>query len=175
MDNLTVLIAEIDQGEHDDMLGVIQDAVSKRRRKPEVTPIERLQNARNRIEEAKQELSGEAKSVLRDEVYRILTENEDIKNVAWGHKSSEYNDQGMYPGVAGPIINSVEDLNDYNSYEWLWSYKPEPTDERLKDLETILNALGEEILTDIFGDEQCVIAKVNAKGSVDFISDYVGY
>lgn len=128
-----------------------------------------LERAVKDLEDAKFHLLDVAKGTLNDAV-KVLLKNPDIENVAWAAKSSEYNDEGMYPGVVGPHLNIGED-DDYD--RWVYDYDSKSDDARTKLLAEILAVTGEDVLTEIFGDEAKVTATL-VNGAVKYYTDYVG-
>jgi hypothetical protein len=130
-----------------------------------------LQDARRRITNATQDLDSLSKTVINDLVKDLL-QADDINNVTWAQRGSEYSDEGMYPGIAGPFLNAeLDDRDDYYDYIDTDDYDKDP---RIHDLKAALDAIGEDILSDIFGDEYMVIATLREDGTVNYESEYVG-
>ena len=140
--------------------------------------IKALEEARKLVDGAEATLRDSAKGVIKTAIGQLL-EQDDIGAIAWGCKSSEYNDEGMYPGVHGPIVlEKDEDEWDeilYNHDLQGYSYPESPTDPRLLELKKALNLIGEDILCEIFGDEHVVVASIDKSfGTLRFESEYAG-
>lgn len=104
----------------------------------------------------------------------LFESNPDLENIVWGHKYSEYNDEGMYPGITGPKANA--DLGD-ELHVWdvlddmgAWGSTSDPAgkfDKEVRVLSTLLNKLGEENLAEIIGgDEALIIVERTEDGSI---------
>lgn len=147
--------------------------------------LEEIQSARNAIETAQTSLRSVAKTAIREECEKIFA-LPGITSVSWAQKSSEYNDEGMYEGVYGPVLNRPYDPTDDEAgadddrwerwYDVLYpGYgSSSATDHRLKPLADILNGLGQVILSDIFGDECAVDVRIDSNGNLSFDSEYAG-
>jgi hypothetical protein len=137
--------------------------------------LERLQQARNRAVMAEKFIVAEAKNVINEELTRLFIEHPEIQTIAWGQKAREYNDEGMYPGVFGPEVREEErdgdDLDD-RYYDMLYSGRS-TTDSRVADLKAILEIVGEETLSDIFGEEH-VVEVSRCGDSFDIQTEYAG-
>jgi hypothetical protein len=146
----------------------------------EVSGVAELQAARRDLEQAKAAISTQAKSVLKGVVEKIFDENPDIQTIAWAQKASEYNDEGMYPGLFGPVANPEPDEDgDYRGYGYSsnWLY-PSYNDKfvvapQLKELDETLQAIGEDELSQIFGDEHSVTV-TNTENGPRFTTEYEG-
>lgn len=140
--------------------------------------LENLQQARREIDNANRLLKDEAEKTIRDELERIFIANPTFKTIDWAQKHSEYNDEGMYEGVFGPVANEIsaeEQRNDDDWPDWLYGYGGTKVVDELKELHSILNAVGEEVLSDIFGDECRVTASWDvSKAKVYISSEYAG-
>jgi hypothetical protein len=138
--------------------------------------LTRLENARNQMNDAQRELESSAKSVINEAVKELL-DSPDISNVVWAQKSSEYNDEGMYPGVAGPHLNVEGVDDDFDPYDledrWGLMETYGSVDQRASDLKKVFDLLGEEILSDLFGDEHLVVATLNGD-RVQYATEYAG-
>lgn len=143
---------------------------------------------------AHEQLVNVAKEELTDELGRLFA-HRDVLTVSWGQKYSEYNDEGMYPGIMGPALNKFiiagEDTeviewevgyhgsNDY--FEALYSrYGQENShlsDPRLTPLRELLNKIGAEVLAEIIGGDQNVVvaAREDAAGAYSLEAVDVSY
>lgn len=142
--------------------------------------LDTIKIARSAIDAANSELNSIAKEAINESVKQLLM-YPDVRYVSFAQKGSEYNDEGMYPGVFGPAINEPfsvfdgEEGNDDRWDSWIYEYRPDvPNDPRLRDLYDILNGIGEEILSSIFGDECAVDFYIDNKGSFKYTSEYAG-
>ena len=142
--------------------------------------LEAVKEARQQITEAQKVLRDAAEKTVKDELEKLFTDPT-IQNVTWAQKAGEYNDEGMYPGVFGPAINAFEGLVDRASIRD-WSYEDGydmiyyggmTVDPRAKRFEEVLNALGDDILSDMFGNENVTVAVRTEKGAT-IVSEYVG-
>ena len=117
--------------------------------------------------------------VLNNTVKELL-QKDGVSVVIWAARSSEYNDEGMYPGIIGPFINpegfdpeeGIDPFLEEQAYELL--YGEHPIDPRAKELEAVLNALGDEIISDIYGDQNMVFAYLLHDGRLQYETEYVG-
>jgi hypothetical protein len=139
--------------------------------------------------EAHEQLVKAAKEALTDELGRLFADKS-VMTVAWGQKYSEYNDEGMYPGIMGPALNQFiiagEDtqvieweVEDYfeGLYERYGQENPHLTDPRLRPLRELLNKIGAETLAEIIGGDQDVIvaARTDASGAYSLEAVDVSY
>lgn len=115
-----------------------------------------------------------AKETIGEELDSLFLRFEDINKVQWAQKNSPYNDEGMSEGIHGPVVNDDFE-EDYGAPEWAYGYGTFSPDNRTDTLRSILNTLGEEILSDIFGDENLVTAVRETDGTVKVTSDYAGW
>ena len=129
-----------------------------------------LDDALRTFSAAQANLVSASKRALTDVLSAVFS-NPEVTDVAWGQKTSEYNDEGMYPGIMGPVINEFSIVNDETGEveetdldDW-WSklydgYPPRTTYkfpvERAK-VAAILEAIGPEILCEIVGDDEHVV------------------
>lgn len=121
-----------------------------------------------------------AKAALK-EVLHDAFQNPRIATVAWGQKYSEYNDEGMYPGIAGPVINVVDPEDPRaDAWGWLggWGTSTDddfPTEQRR--IKTVLDKVGPEVLCEIVGDDEYMVYAVRSENPDGFIIDYehMGY
>lgn len=132
-----------------------------------------IAEARQRMKEAEEVLRREAKNAINSAVLALLEAG--ATSVSWAQKSSEYNDEGMYPGVFGPVLDhpyhTLEDRwEDEKWYDVLYGSESDSKAQALKD---ILENVGDEILSDIFGDE-CVVDATLSNGRVVYESEYAG-
>jgi len=146
--------------------------------------LETLRQARNNIDEAQKILRAEAQSSIKEEL-RLLFEDPTVHNVTWAQKAGEYNDEGMYPGIFGPALNQFDSelmLSDFGGEEIReWSYDDGydmlyggyQVDPRAKRLKEVLNAIGDEILSDLYGEENVVVV-LRTENGAKVVSEYVG-
>lgn len=133
------------------------------------TPLDRIKEARKSLDEANEILKKESKNALREAISKVFDDNPNAQGIGWAQKDSEYNDEGMYPGVFGPAFTDLDPLQE-NSFRDLWHSAPwvygdgGKTDPRLIELEEVLAALGSQVLSELFGDENIVIARRSDKG-----------
>ena len=121
-----------------------------------MSSLQKVQEARERIKSAREVLEKESEATIKETVESILSSNPDIDIIRWGHRSSEYDDEGMYPGIVGPIVQSREEFDAEDNYPD-WIYRDEyKSDKRLSTLVTALNSIGEDILSDLYGDQAVV-------------------
>lgn len=122
--------------------------------------VTELVEARKRIDQAQAEIKSLAKQSIRDAVQAVFDNYPDVETVAWAQKHSEYNDEGMYPGLFGPVINAERDDDGSYGYDsFVYDYHGTKIDDRLGALHQVLEAIGTEELSDIFGDEYSVTAE----------------
>lgn len=136
-----------------------------------MSALETVTTARKQLDEAKKSLQSQAKFAVGEALDDIFAAHEDVMKIQWAQKSSPYNDEGMYDGVHGPVINNEDD--DRYCPRWTYRYDA-PLDPRAKELKAVLEAIGEEILSDIFGDENIVTAERQPDGQVTVTSEYGG-
>lgn len=115
-------------------------------------------------------------SLAKDILNRALTEvftNPEIKFVGWGEKFSEYDDEGMYPGISGPFFNvdyhSVkrEDESWNTIHECLFGSGEETFLSEYSNLKKILEGIDTPLLCQIVGDDDyVVVAKRTNKGFI---------
>jgi hypothetical protein len=149
-----------------------------------LSALEAVQEARTQVADAEKTLRVKAKDAVREGLDAAFADGT-VKAVLFAQKGSEYNDEGMYPGVFGPRvldtdgeINIEELAHDYDGntpvYDMLYGYgKPEPVDSRLSSLKTALDSIGEDVLSDLFGDE-CIVLVTKGANGYDFESEYAG-
>lgn len=138
-----------------------------------------LEQARSQITEAQKVLSNKAKDAVREGLDEVFADPS-VKVVIFAQKSSEYNDEGMYPGVFGPEVRTedvnVDQLIDDRwdeFYDLLYGYGNSAADPRAPKLKAALEAVGQEVLSDLFGNECLVFVTKGDKG-YDFQSEYAG-
>lgn len=136
-----------------------------------MTDLSELQAAREQLTTARATLQTKGKQTLLAVVDEIFNAHPDIHDISWASKSSEYDDQGMYPGIAGPVANEDENYND-GYPEWLYDYRFQQ-DPRLAPLKQTLDLLGEDVLSELFGDEEQVTVRRELPSR--FETNYVGY
>lgn len=111
--------------------------------------------------------------LLKEQIELLFAIYPDIQCIEWAQKYSEYNDEGMYPGVYGPVVDQTYD-EDESFYwpDWLgWGGKG-LSDSRLTDLHNILHSAGADVLSDLYGDEHRVTIKRDDTNN--FRSEYNG-
>lgn len=133
--------------------------------------VSEILEAREKVNEGTRTLEYEAKAAIKDCVDYILSVP-GIDCVSWSQKSSEYDDEGMYPGVWGPVINDPFSADDGG--EWAYGYGSVLTDPRCESLKKVLEAIGSDILSNIFGDEYAVDATYGNDGRIRFHAEYAG-
>lgn len=142
-----------------------------------MTGLDTLKAARAAADTARVTLESEAQGVLDENFTLIFKNNPTIQSISFGVKSSEYNDEGMYPGIAGPVVSENEDgdsgLDDYESRDWLYDYNAS-VEPRVQGLKATLDLIGEDILTQIYGDEYVVTASRKVDG-FRVTTDYASY
>ncbi len=113
-----------------------------------------------------------AKKALNDTLAEVF-KNLKIESISWGQKCTEYNDEGMYEGVSGPVVN-VSLGEDESSFEWQDKicYHPDPAPEgtanEIKMLKEVLIAIGAPTLCDIIGGDEYVITATREKPVYSF-------
>lgn len=134
--------------------------------------LEEIKAAQKHLKNSRQNVIQEAKRAIKWEVQQLLAEP-DIEVVSWAQKTSEYTDEGMYPGVFGPAFNQPYSTSEdrWDSFVYEWDFKIDPRGETLREI--LLN-VGDEILSEIFEDESAVDATVNNLGNIDFRIEYAG-
>lgn len=141
--------------------------------------LTKLRDAKEKIETAQAYLRVAAEKTINASVLSVLSTPHNY-SVAWAAKSSEYNDEGMYPGISGPYLNvgvvdGVFDWDRMMDDRWEILMDNGTSNEPvLSELTEILNLIGEEILSDIFGDEHLVVAYLNSQRNVQFDTEYAG-
>jgi hypothetical protein len=147
--------------------------------------IQELEAARKSMDEARGVLSNSVQGAISAECKRLFARHIGLENIQFAQKASEYTDEGMYPGVFGPVANRAESSDEDAEYygylpAWLDDYygedKPSSYDESLGELRRILNATGEDVLSEIFGDTaRVIITRGEKEGTISVKSHYVGY
>lgn len=138
-----------------------------------------LRDAKEKIETAQAYLRVAAEKTIGASVRDILSKPHNY-SVVWAAKSSEYNDEGMYPGISGPYLNvgveeGVFDWDRMMDDRWeILMGDGTSNDPALSELNEVLSLIGEEILSDIFGDEHLVVAYLNSQRNVQFDTEYAG-
>lgn len=130
--------------------------------------VEKIIAAKQRVKEANELIQELAKSTLDDLIRFIFNVHPGMLGIEWAQKSSEYDDQGIYYGVYGPVLL---DLNDHDDSYPNWLYRGEDVPTELAELKTLLDSLGPEVLVRMFGDEEVVTVTRDMK----FSTRYVGY
>lgn len=134
-----------------------------------------IKKAREDLEAAKKILEEQSKSSIKEELERLFHEDPTINAIQWSQKDSEYDDEGMYPGVFGPYFVMDSDDEDANGYgrfpRELYGYDSSPIPPELQKLQEILSCLGSEILSSLFGDANVSTATFDGR-SVSIESEY---
>lgn len=113
-----------------------------------------------------------AKKALNDTLSEVF-KNHDIESISWGQKYTEYNDEGMYEGISGPVVNVTIDP-DENSWEWQDKicYHPDPIPsgcaQQVRMLKDVLEAIGAKTLCDIVGGDEYVVTATREKPVYSF-------
>lgn len=122
-----------------------------------------------------------AKKALNDTLSEVF-KNHSIESISWGQKYTAYNDEGMYEGVSGPVINVEIDPNgDRMEWQDAICYHPDPTPpdciHQVKILKNVLDAIGSKTLCDIVGDDEYVVTATREKPVYSFklTAEYAGY
>jgi hypothetical protein len=121
--------------------------------------VAKLTQAREQLNAARKTLVEEARGTIEETLIPIFQHNPDIDVVTWAQKSSEYDDEGMYPGIHGPIGLTEEEAENEDRFpDWLYGYT-EKKDDRLSSLTKVLTTIGDEVLSEIYGDQNVVTAQ----------------
>lgn len=142
--------------------------------------LQELIDAKKEMEEARSFLTSNVKEAIKTECMRLFNTHLGLTDIQFAQKASEYNDEGMYPGVYGPVANQAElDAEDYFP-PWLDDYsdrnfKASVYDQSLSELSRILSAAGDEVLSEVFGDSARIIVTRDEDKGVKFTVEYVGY
>lgn len=134
-----------------------------------ISELETLNQARLRL----------AKMALHQVLTEVFEENPDINIISWGQKNSEYNDEGMYPGIQGPVFNyNFSDKRDWDDLEWdiIMGYGYRRKDhegwsgilerpQAAKKLKEMLEGIGEDLMVAIMGNEDEYIISANRQNT----------
>lgn len=150
-----------------------------------MSALEAVTEARRVVAHAEGTLREKAKDAVREGLDAAFA-HAGVTAVVFAQKSSEYNDEGMYPGVFGPqVLELPEDVEvdlyelahdydgEYSTYDMLYGYGSKEVDPRVSKLKEVLDAIGEDILSDLFGDE-CLVLVTKGHNGYDFESEYAG-
>lgn len=151
--------------------------------------MSRLHEANAALRAAKEEHKAAAKEELGSVLSGIFESDPSIHHVVWGQKYSEYNDEGMYPGISGPVINSslgiVDEENgelveiDLDGWWNVCAYPGEDSDPQYQEqqdlLSTTLSEIGEDVLCEIVGEDEHVVVAQRSANGFDLWSEYAGY
>lgn len=102
-----------------------------------------------------------------------------VRDVAWGQKHSDYDDEGMYGGIMGPAINQFSDedgnieLDDW--WDALYNERFDGFVPEANRLSGLLNTIGPEVLCEIVGDDEHVVVAYEEDGVIKFFAESVGY
>lgn len=138
--------------------------------------LETLKEAREKLNSANHILFTSAKSEIGAELTRLFA-NPSITSIQWAQKASEYNDEGMYPGVFGPVKNQPG-FDEEPWPSWIDGYgydTPGWAYDGMDDLKKVLNLLGEDILSEIFGDECRIMAVRDTGKGYKLVTEYQSY
>lgn len=140
--------------------------------------LEQIKKSRAALDKARQEIRDDIKEVISQECARIFIANPEITSIGWGMKTSEYNDEGMYPGINGPAINV--DLDDDSDKDLMmgydYGYKGDKLSPVTDTLKAILEEAGADILCEVWDDEYIVVAKPKTRDlAVEFESEHTGW
>lgn len=126
-------------------------------------------------DEARRGLLKAGYEAIKSELTEIFKDPE-VQTVRWGQKTSPYNDEGMYDGLTGPVLNpEVEETRWGTSHDWLYDYGV-VVDSRLKALADVLNQLSVELLCEIIGDDEYVVTAERSDDprGFDLTADHYG-
>lgn len=138
----------------------------------ELMGITEIAAARQQLDNAKKMIKDQAEKSIKEELVKIFSDV-DVDAVQWSQKSSEYNDEGMYPGIHGPYFVTVTNGDEHINRE-LYGYGQTPVPPELESLKRILDCIGDDILSEIFGDENVNTVTRSGKGVI-ITSDYADY
>lgn len=136
-----------------------------------LSPLEIVKQARVDLDNAEQNLRTNAKTAINTELKRLFSDDT-VETVQWSQRESEYNDEGMYDGVHGPVLNLPRWEEDRGN--WAYGYSGQTTDPILSDLSTILASVGAEILSDLYGDA-AVVTVTRGDGAVVIETEDTGW
>lgn len=147
--------------------------------------LDALELAAAQLRDAEGALQRAGKTALRETLDLIFT-NPEVKDVAWGQKTSDYDDEGMYPGFMGPVVNefSTED-GDVEVDDW-WSKLydggygrstsiNEGFSRETRLLKTVLDKIGAETMCEIIGDDEHVVVAYRDGEDVRIYAEDVRY
>lgn len=138
-----------------------------------------LDEAVQAAEKAQADLIAAGKKALR-EVLTSSFENPEIQTIAWAQKYSEYDDEGLYPGITGPVINVV-DGDDPMEGVWGWTYGGGDANgfpEEYGNVKNMLDAVGEETICNIVGDDNNIVVAIRDERrdvGYSLFTEYAGY
>ncbi len=115
---------------------------------------------------AQANLVGSAQRLLKDTLESVF-ENSEVLNIAWAQRYSEYDDEGLYPGICGPIVNAFDEDEIVNLHRTdIWDKLPMygnsvstiGFDREVRIMKNTLDAIGAETLCAfVGGDENMVV------------------
>lgn len=127
--------------------------------------------------EAQRQLEVTGKAVLKQALTEVFS-NPSIETVAWAQKHSEYNDEGLYPGITGPVINVV-DADDPTADLWDWAgygdSSPGEFPEEQRLVKSVLDKIGEETICEIVGDDDNIVVASRQGDGFTIFAEYAGY
>lgn len=145
--------------------------------------VSALLAARKDLDSARDRVNDAAKAALHD----VLTDafsNPEVHEISWGQKNSEYNDEGMYPGVHGPYVSGKEDEEmdwEHPAYRWVLGFEygnKNPTEpafrEEEQSVKAVLEAIGEEVLCDVLGYDEYVVSAYRSGDGFKLTQEYAG-
>lgn len=140
-----------------------------------VVDIATIEAAEQSIHDARADYRKLVKEAINAEVGKLLKQP-GIDVVSWAQKSSEYNDEGMYPGVAGPVINSPFVSDDGRAWDRNYGvlYQNVKSPEA-SALSVLLDKIDCDELAEIFGDECSVDARlIPGTDQIEYETEYAG-
>lgn len=149
-----------------------------------MTLRDEIKEARQAVVNAESTLRKQSKAALQETLTEVF-KNPAIRDVNWGAKEGEYDDEGMIPGVHGPVFNLLDEDGDpidehisYNlnltGYESTSVFGQFATEGRL--LKELLTDIGGGVLTELFGEEHIVTAERDESRTTGFriTTEYAG-
>lgn len=149
------------------------------------------------LKEQLKNLEQDRHKLAKDHIVATLTEIfrefPNINIISWGQKSSEYNDEGMYTGIHGPVFNHdfteggdgpAWDSLEMEIIQGYGDYRRNDTDGWDKILEAptaseklmgALNEIGEDLLVDIFDADEYILSAVREGDRFKIYQESVRY
>lgn len=114
-----------------------------------------LARTKANLEAAQADFKKAAKRTLAEVLDDAFAQHEELDAIVWGVRVSEYDDEGMEPGVHGPrLFSTDEDIDREDLWDFVFSRGPLDSSKFGDSSQIIaetLDAIGAEILTDIVG------------------------